>query len=69
MGSAPRLRLSLLMRPDPSFCEKITAVTRRVSGFGENLTTEAGQNSVLLPIKVKSNGPRYKTSPGRQQKT
>jgi len=55
MGSAPRPRLSLLMRPDHSFCEKITAVTRRVSGFGEKLTTEAGQNSVLPLPKLESN--------------
>ncbi|MFA5479582.1 MAG: hypothetical protein WC337_06130, partial [Candidatus Muiribacteriota bacterium] len=48
--------------------EKITAVTRRVSGFGENLKTEAGQNSVLPLQKLESNGPRHKTSPGRQQK-
>jgi hypothetical protein len=43
------------MRPDHSFCEKITAVTRRVSGFGEKLTTEAGQNSVLPLPKLESN--------------
>jgi hypothetical protein len=39
--------------------EKITAVTRRVSGFGEKLTTEAGLNSVQHPTKDKSNGPRH----------
>jgi hypothetical protein len=42
------------MRPDHSLCEKITAVTRRLSGFGENLKTEAGQNSVLPLQKIRA---------------